>query len=385
MNNFDYYNPTKILFGKGKIASLAGEIPSGAKILVTYGGGSIKSNGVYDQVRTALQNHEWLEFGGIEPNPTYETLMKAVELVRKESVTMLLAVGGGSVADGTKFIAAAAEFAGEPWDILIRQAPVQSAVPLGVVMTLPATGSESNAFAVISRSSTQEKYAFSSPLIFPRFAVLDPEVTFSLPARQIGNGIVDAFVHVFEQYMTYPVGAPLQDRLSESILLTLLEVGPKTLVEPKQYEYRSSLVWCTTLGLNGLIACGVPQDWATHMIGHELTAVYGLDHAQTLAVVLPGLLRNRREEKREKLLQYAERIWGLTTGTDEERMEKAIQKTEDFFAKVGVPTRLSQYPIDAAKAPEIISARLDAHGFKALGERGSVTPDIARQILSTRL
>jgi len=384
MNNFSYFNPTKIIFGKGRIAALTREIPADAKVLVTYGGGSIKSNGVYEQVKDALKSHKWLEFGGIEPNPRYETLMQAVEIVKKESITMLLAVGGGSVADGTKFIAAAARFEGEPWDILSKQAPVKSAVPMGVVMTLPATGSESNGFAVISRNATQEKLSFGSPHCYPRFAVLDPQTTFSLPQRQIANGAVDAFIHVIEQYLTYPSSARLQDRLAESILLTLLEIGTKALQPDADYETRAELVWCATLGLNGLIGCGVPQDWSTHNIGHELTALYGLDHARTLAVVLPGVLRNRKHEKREKLLQYAERIWGITSGSEDERIESAITRTETFFESLGVATRLSQCGIDADTAPETVAARLAARGEK-LGEHGSITPDVINEILTSRL
>jgi NADP-dependent alcohol dehydrogenase len=298
---------------------------------------------------------------------------------------MLLAVGGGSVADGTKFIAAAARFEGEPWDILTRQAPVKSAVPLAVVMTLPATGSESNSYAVVSRNSTNEKLAFGSPYCYPVFAVLDPDTTISLPPRQIANGVVDAFIHTMEQYMTYPSAAPLQDRLAEAILLTLLEVGPKALSPDQDYDTRSNLMWCATLALNGLIGCGVPQDWSTHNIGHELTAVYGLDHAQTLAVVLPGVLRNRKEEKREKLLQYGDRIWGITSGSEDERIEAAIRKTEEFFESLGVATRLSKYGVDAASAPDTVAARLDARGDRSLGEHGSITPDVVREILSARL
>jgi len=271
MLNFTYQNPTKILFGKGQIANIGAEIPVGARVLLTYGGGSIHRNGVYEQTRQALAGRTVVEFGGIEPNPEYATLMRAVELGRAEKVDLLLAVGGGSVADGTKFIGAAIPFAGEPWDIVDQHAPVSAAVPLAVIQTLPATGSESNSFAVISRAGTGQKLAFSSPFGYPRFAVLDPETTFSLPPRQVANGIVDAFVHTLEQYLTYPVNAPLQDRFAESILQTLIEVGPRTLAAPTGYDLRAAFVWCATMALNGLIGVGVLQDWATHLIGHELT------------------------------------------------------------------------------------------------------------------
>ncbi len=381
MENFAFYNPVKILFGKGQIASIAQEIPTGAKVLVTYGGGSIKSNGVYEQVKTALAGHTFLEFGGIEPNPHLETLLKAVELIRSEGIDFLLAVGGGSVLDGTKFIAAAVNFEGDPWDILAKQAPVKTALPLGTVLTLPATGSEMNTNSVVTKWETQEKLFFASPLVFPKFSVLDPETTYSLPPRQIGNGIVDAFTHVVEQYLTYPVNAPLQDRWAESILQTLIEEGPKTLANPHDYESRANVVWAATLALNGLIGAGVPQDWTTHMIGHELTALHGLDHAQTLAVVLPNTLTVTRDRKREKLLQYASRVWGLVDGTEESRIDQAIQKTRDFFESVGVRTKLSDYGVGLDVIP-LITDRFEKRGFVALGEHQDVTPKVVEQILA---
>ena len=384
MNNFEYCNPTRILFGKGKIADLAREVPADAKVLVTYGGGSIRANGVYEQVKAALAAHRWLEFGGVEPNPRYETLMRAVDVVRREGVTMLVAVGGGSVADGTKFIAAAARFDGDPWDILDREAEVKSAVPLGVVLTLPATGSESNSFAVISKAATQQKRAFGSAHCYPRFAVLDPETTYTLPARQVGNGVVDAFVHTIEQYLTYPASAPLQDRLAEAILQTLIEVGPDALAKPRDYDTRATVMWSATLALNGLIGCGVPQDWSTHMIGHELTAVYGLDHAQTLAVVLPGIWRNRKADKREKLLQFAHRVWQVEAADEDAAIEAAIARTEAFFAAMGVATRLRDYGVDSGEAASAIASRLEARGARKLGERESVTPAVVHEVLRAR-
>jgi NADP-dependent alcohol dehydrogenase len=383
MNNFVFFNPVKILFGRGQIATLRAEVPAGARVLVTYGGGSVRSNGVLDQTRAALEGHAVIEFGGIEPNPVYETLMKAVEIVRREGVDFLLAVGGGSVLDGTKFIAAAARFAGEPWDIAAKGAPVEAAVPLGAVLTLPATGSEMNTFAVVSRQATGEKLPFSSPLVYPKFSIIDPETTFSLPPRQVGNGIVDAFAHVLEQYLTYPAEAPLQDRFAESILLTLIEEGPKTLANPRDYNARANLCWCATMALNGLIGAGVPQDWATHMIGHELTALRGLDHAQTLAVVYPGTLAVRREAKRAKLLQYATRVWGLT-GSEEDRIDGAIARTRAFFESVGVKTRLADYHVAPDVAPAI-SRRLSERGWTALGERQDISPQVVEEILSHSL
>jgi NADP-dependent alcohol dehydrogenase len=381
MENFAFYNPVKILFGKGQIANIAAEIPSDAKILMTYGGGSIKTNGVYEQVKSALSGRNLIEFGGIEPNPHFETLMKAVELVRNENIGFLLAVGGGSVLDGTKFIAAAVTFDGDPWDILAKNAPVTNAIPLGSVLTLPATGSEMNTNSVVTKWETKEKLFFSSPWVFPRFSVLDPETTFSLPPRQIGNGIVDAFTHTMEQYLTYPVNAPLQDQMAESILRTLIEEGPKTLANPTDYDARANFMWCATMALNGLIGVGVPQDWATHMIGHELTALHGLDHAQTLAIVLPSTLSIRRLSKWQKLLQYAQRVWSIVDGTEEERINEAINKTRNFFESVGVPTRLSSYCVASDTIPEIVD-RLEKRGMVALGEHQDVNPQVVEQILT---
>jgi len=385
MQNFAFHNPTKLYFGRGQIASVAVEIPLGSKVLMTYGGGSIKANRVYAQVQEALRDFQVLEFSGIEPNPSFETLMKAVELVRAESIDFLLAVGGGSVLDGTKFIAVAAPFqGGDPWDICAKGAVPVCALPLGAVLTLPATGSESNNYAVISRLSTREKLAFGHPLAFPRFAVLDPESTLSLPKRQIANGVVDAFVHVMEQYLTYPTFAPVQDQFSEGLLRTLIEVGPITLREPEQYEARAAFVWAATLALNGLIGAGVPQDWATHMIGHELTAAFGLDHAQSLAVVLPALLTERLDAKGDKLAQYAERVWNLKEGDAQTRAAQAIDHTRTFFESLGVKTRLKDYGIGAENVPALIDA-LEAHGMKALGERQDVTVDVSRRVLERAL
>ena len=384
MENFEFFNPVKIIFGKGQIAKLGGALPAGARLLVTYGTGSIKRNGVYDQVMANLQGHTVSEFSGIEPNPAYETLMKAVEVVKRERIDFLLAVGGGSVLDGTKFIAAAARFEGEPWDIVAKNAPVNAAVPLGAVLTLPATGSEMNCGAVVSRAGTQEKFPFASPLVYPKFSIIDPEVTFTLPARQVGNGIVDAFAHALEQYLTYPANAPLQDRFAESILLTLIEEGPKTLANPADYNSRANLCWCASMALNGLIGLGVPQDWTSHMVGHELTVLRGLDHAQTLAVVFPGTLAERKQAKRAKLLQYAERVWGLRTGAEDEKIDQAIQNTRTFFESVGVKTRLKDYGV-APDVVESVSKRLADRGWTTLGERQDIGPKQVEAILSHSL
>lgn len=379
MQNFTFHNPTRILFGQGRIADISREIPAGARVLITYGGGSVVKTGTLNEVKAALKDFTVFEFAGIEPNPTYETLMQAVELARHEQIDFLLAVGGGSVIDGTKFIAAAIPFAGEPWDILAKQAEIKSAIPFGSVLTLPATGSEMNSFSVVSRRASNDKLAFASPLVFPRFSVLDPTKTYTLPERQVANGVVDAFVHITEQYLTYPSDAKVQDRFAEGLLLTLIEEGPKALQEPENYAVRANLMWTATLALNGLIGAGVPQDWATHMLGHELTALHGLDHAQTLAVLLPAMLQVRREEKREKLLQYAERVWGLREGNAEVRIDQAIQYTRQFFEKMHVSTRLSDYGIGSDAIPALV-AQLQRHGMTALGEHQNLDIKRSQQV-----
>ncbi len=375
MQNFTLHNPTRILFGQGRIADISQEIPAGARILITYGGGSVVKTGTLNEVKAALKDYTVFEFAGIEPNPTYETLMQAVELARREQIDFLLAVGGGSVIDGTKFIVAAIPFAGEPWDILAKHAEIKSTIPFGSVLTLPATGSEMNSGAVVTRRASNDKLVFASPLVYPLFSVLDPTKTYTLPTRQVANGVVDAFVHITEQYLTYPADAKVQDRFAEGLLLTLIEEGPRALQEPENYAVRSNLMWTATLALNGLIGAGVPQDWATHMLGHELTALHGLDHAQTLAVLLPAMLQVRREEKREKLLQYADRVWGLREGDQDVRIGQAIKYTRQFFESMQVSTRLSDYGIGSDAIPALV-AQLQRHGMTALGEHQNF--DIAR-------
>ncbi|WP_026791859.1 iron-containing alcohol dehydrogenase [Pleomorphomonas oryzae] len=385
MQSFTYWNTTRIHFGKGQIARIAEEVPANAHVLITYGGGSVLKNGVMDQVRAALVGRTVFEFGGIEANPHFETLVKVADLARAEKIDFLLAVGGGSVADGTKFVAAAALFEGDPWDILVeRGTNVRAALPVGCVMTLPATGSEMNRNAVITRASTQDKLPMNSVHVMPRFSVLDPETTFSLPQRQTANGVVDSFMHVLEQYLTYPVGAKVQDRFAEGLLLTILEEGPKALSEPTNYAVRANLMWAATMALNDLLSRGVPGDWATHRIGHELTGLYGLDHAATLAVVLPSLLKVKRVQKREKLLQYAERVFGITTGSDDDRIDAAIERTRAFFEAMGVKTRLSDYGLNARIIPEVAD-KLREHWQVPLGEHRDVTPEVASEILELAL
>ncbi len=385
MLNFEFYNPTKIIFGAETVARLADLVPAKARVLILYGGSSAKKNGTLDEVKAALGTRVLQEFGGIEPNPGYETLMPAIEQVRREKIDFLLAVGGGSVIDGTKLVAAAVKFDGDPWEILLKHGKnVNEAIPFGTVLTLPATGSEMNSGAVITRKEMQAKLAFLSPRVFPQFSILDPTKTSTLPPRQIANGVADAFVHVVEQYLTYPAQGLVQDRFAEGLLQTLIEVGPKALSMVEDYDTRANLMWVAALALNGLIGAGVPQDWATHMIGHELTALYGIDHARTLAIVLPSLLKVQRGHKRAKLLQYAERVWQIKQGDADQRIDEAIRCTGQFFEDLGIKTRLSDYEL-GRDAIEKIVAQLEAHGMTALGEHRNISLDISRTILEGAL
>ncbi len=381
MNNFDFHNPTRILFGKGRIADLNEQLGADAKVLILYGGGSAERTGVLAQVREALVGRTLIEFGGIEPNPRYATALKAVEMIGQNDVTFLLAVGGGSVIDATKFIAAAAMYDGDPWEILTsRGCVVTEAMPFATVLTLPATGSEMNSGAVITNPEKGAKLPFSSPHCYPVFSILDPETTYTLPARQIANGVVDPFVHIVEQYLTYPSDARVQDGFAETLLRTLIELGPKALQMPEDYNIRANLMWTATLALNGLIGAGVPQDWATHMIGHEITALNGTDHARTLAIVLPALLQDQRGPKRDKLLQYASNVWDIHDGSDDTRIDAAIDATRAFFEQMGIKTRLGDYDVGAAEIERIVTALQD-HDMTTLGEHGAIAPSDARRIL----
>lgn len=383
MYSFEYKNPVKIIFGKNTIAKMANEIPKSSKVLITYGGGSIKKNGVYDQVVQALKDHEIYEFGGIEANPEYATLLKAVEIVKEKGIEFLLAVGGGSVLDGTKFISAASKFTGdEPWDILAKGAAVNEAIPLASVLTLPATGSEMNSFAVVSRREFQLKLAFGSPLVFPKFSVLDPMVMKSLPKRQKANGVVDAFIHVLEQYLTFPNEASVQDFWAEGVLKTLLVYGEKYVHEDFDYDVASNVMWAATCALNGMIGVGVAHDWATHGIGHEITALHGLDHAQTLAIVLPGMMKVMFDAKEEKIRRYAQNVFGISE--EEFTMEQAIAKTENFFNALDVKTRLSDYQIGKDAIPALIKNLAKGKEIK-LGEKALVTAEKVEAILEDRL
>jgi NADP-dependent alcohol dehydrogenase len=381
MLNFELYNPTNLVFGKGQIEKLASLVPQNAKILLAYGGGSIFKNGIHEQVITNLKGFEIVEFGGIEPNPHFETLMKAVDVIKAEKIDFILAVGGGSVIDGVKFISAAVNFEGNPMDILQKRLLIkENAIPFGAILTLPATGSEMNSGAVVTIESTQEKLAFGGSALFPKFSICDPTVITSLPQRQLQNGVVDAYTHVLEQYLTYPHEGMLQDRIAEGILQTLIEVGPGIVENPADYTLASNFMWSCTMALNGLIQKGVPSDWATHMIGHELTALYGIDHARTLAVVGPNLYRVMFETKKAKLAQYGKRIFGLS-GSEEEVANAAIEATVEFFHKMGMQTKLSDYTDNYQSTADFIVKRFDERGWKGLGERQLVTLDKVKEIV----
>jgi NADP-dependent alcohol dehydrogenase len=384
MLNFELYNPVNYVFGKGQMEKLTGLVPSNTKILIAYGGGSIFKNGVYDQVKAALPNHEILEFGGIEPNPRFETLMKAVELIRTEKIGFILAVGGGSVIDGVKFISAAVNFEGDAAEILKKRIlfkDVSKVIPFGTVLTLPATGSEMNSGAVVTLEATQEKLTLGGSALFPVFSIVDPTIITSLPKRQLQNGVVDAFTHVLEQYLTYPHDALLQDRISESILQTLIEIGPKVVENPSDYKLASNFVWCATMALNGLIQKGVPSDWATHMIGHELTALYEIDHARTLAIIGPNLYRVMFDTKKEKLAQYGQRVWKIQGNSIEEIAEKSIEKTVAFFHEMGMKTKLSENTENYEKTADFIVKRFEERGWKTLGEKQNISLDKVRTIV----
>ena len=383
MLNFELYNPTNLIFGKGQIEKLSALVPKGAKILLAYGGGSIFKNGIYNQVIENLKGFDIVEFAGIEANPHFETLMKAVAIIKEQNIDFILAVGGGSVIDGVKFISAAAHFDGNPIDILqkrIMTTDLTTIVPFGTILTLPATGSEMNSGGVITIESTQEKLSFGGSALFPKFSICDPTVIESLPKRQLENGVVDAYTHVLEQYLTYPHEGYLQDRIAESILQTLIQVGPEVVENPKDYALASNFMWSCTMALNGLIQKGVPSDWATHMIGHELTALYGIDHARTLAVVGPNLYRVMFETKKGKLAQYGKRIFNLT-GTEDEIANEAINKTVEFFHTMGMETKLSDYTKDFDKTADFIVDRFKERGWLGLGEKQNITLEKVKSIV----
>ncbi|MBU2018949.1 MAG: iron-containing alcohol dehydrogenase [Bacteroidetes bacterium] len=385
MINFEYHNPTKIVFGKdqyNRLPELIKSVTTGKNILITYGGGSIFKNGIYDKAIAHLSEFEIVEFGGIEANPEFDTLMKAVEICRTQKIDFILAIGGGSVIDGTKFICGATHYASDPWEVLERKpgCAFEKAIPFGSILTLPATGSEANSGAVISRSSLKTKRTMGGPNFFPAFSICDPTAVASLPKRQIANGIVDAFVHTLEQYLTYPTDNLLQERQAEAILSTLIEIGPKVMENPANYELAANLMWCATHALNGNLRCGVPTDWATHMIGHELTALFGIDHARTLAIIGPRLFENQFEIKKEKLTQYGKRVWNLS-GDENQIAKAAIEKTESFYQSLGIETRLGDYTSEHQATGQLIKDRFEEREWLRMGEKQSITPEVAKNIV----
>ena len=379
MNNFEFYNPVKVIFGKGVIARLSGLLPIDARILMLYGGGSIKKNGIYEQVTAALTGFNYAEFSGIEPNPHYETCMQAVEKIRNEGFNFLLAVGGGSVIDAVKFISAAVAYNDDPWDFFTKSIPVGETLPVGVVLTLPATGSEMNERAVISRISTNQKLGLHSKALYPQFAIMDPETSYSLPARQVANGVVDSFIHVVEQYLTYPADALVQDYFSESLMRIFIEEGKRVLEYPDNYAIRANLMWASANALNGWIGVGVPQDWSSHRMGYGLTTDYGMDHAQTLAIILPAVMRYMKKEKETKLLRMGAALFGIAEGTVDERIEQTIRDVELFFRHMGLKTRLSEAGL-GAEAIESVARPFELAGWK-LGEHGNISAKEVREIM----
>jgi NADP-dependent alcohol dehydrogenase len=386
MNNFEITTPTTLVFGKDQLPRISQLLKAQAadrKVIVLYGGGSIEKSGFLDKLKTELSDLELHFFKGIEANPEFTTLMKAVEYIREHKIGYMLAVGGGSVIDGTKFISGAVNYTGDPWDVL-TQVPgsvFTSAVPFGCILTIPATGSESNSGAVISRSELKEKRGMGGPLFFPKFALLDPTFVATLPKRQIANGVIDAYTHTMEQYLTFKGENLLQERYAEGILSTLIEIGEKVLENPADYELAANLMWCANQALNGVLRCGVTTDWATHMIGHELTALHGIDHAQSLAIIAPRLYEVKFESKKAKLTQYGKRVWNLE-GSDDQIARKAIAKTEEFFHKLSVKTRISEYTKDYHDTAKIIHDRFVQRGWLGLGENKDLTPKEAEYIVN---
>lgn len=388
ISNFTFNNPTKILFGKDRIKDIDSEIPNDAKVLILYGGGSVKKNGSYERAVQALGNREWGEFSGIEANPTFETLMKAVEKVRQEKYTYLLAIGGGSVIDGTKFVSAASLFSHDPVDLfgwgVGKGLPVEEVIPFGTILTLPATGSEMNAGAVITLVEKKAKVSFRGPKTFPVFSVLEPELTYTLPKRQLVNGLLDTFIHVMENYLTYPVGALLQDRYAESILQTLIEIAPRVVnVNEIHYNDRATFMWCATNALNGTINLGVPTDWSSHALGHEITLNHGLDHGRTLSIVLPAMMKVRKKQKWDKIVQYGKRVWHLE-GSEETIVEEAIQKTEMFFQSLEAPIRFSDVQLDETVIPALLEG-LDRHHKVNISEWKDLGIEEARKVYQAAL
>ncbi|BBI36379.1 iron-containing alcohol dehydrogenase [Cohnella abietis] len=351
MNSFELYNPTKLVFGADKIGQL-GELvtPYGKRILLVYGGGSIKSSGLYNDVLYQLEGIGAIvhELPGIEPNPRLATVNKGINICRAEKIDFILAVGGGSVIDAAKAIAAGALYDGDVWDFTVRQATIQEALPLGTVLTLAATGSEMNGNSVISNWETKQKRAMGSKLIYPKFSILDPKLTYTVPANQTVNGIVDIMSHVFEQYFSLTTDIPLQERFAESILLTVIENGEKALENGSDYDARANLLLAGTYALNGTLPNGVSTDWATHGIEHEVSAIYDIAHGAGLAIIFPNWMKHVYKERASKFVQYAVRVWGVDPNgkSDDEIALEGIEATRNYFTRIGAPATLGELGIN---------------------------------------
>ncbi|WP_282172993.1 iron-containing alcohol dehydrogenase [Cytobacillus firmus] len=366
MQNFTFYNPTKLIFGKDQLSQLQTEIPQyGKKVLVVYGGGSIKRNGLYDKVMAELTEigAEVFELAGVEPNPRISTVRKGVEICKNEGVDFLLAVGGGSVIDCTKAIAAGAKYDGDAWDLVIKKAFAAEALPFGTVLTLAATGSEMNAGSVITNWETNEKYGWGSPVTFPKFSILDPVNTFTVPRNQTVYGIVDMMSHVLEHYFHLEENTDFQDRMCESLLITIMEAAPKLLENLESYEHRATILYSGTMALNGILNMGYRGDWATHNIEHAVSAVYDIPHGGGLAILFPNWMKHNLNVKPERFKQLAVRVFNVDTAgkTDEEAALEGIEKLREFWNSIGAPSRLADYDIDDSKI-ELMADKATVNG-----------------------
>jgi alcohol dehydrogenase len=354
VQNFIFQNPTKLIFGKDQLVHLKTEIPRyGNKVLLVYGGGSIKRSGLYDKVLSLLNEigAQVFELSGVEPNPRVSTARKGVEICKQEGVDLILAVGGGSVIDCTKLIAAGAKYDGDPWDLVIKKASAKEALPFGTVLTLAATGSEMNSGSVITNWDTNEKYGWGSPLTFPKFSILDPVHTYTVPRDQTIYGMVDMMSHVIEHYFHLEDNTDLQDRMCEGLLLTVMETAPKLLADLENYDHRATILYCGTMALNGMLNMGYRGDWATHNLEHAVSAIYDIPHGGGLAILFPHWLEHNLHVKPERFKKFAVRVFGVNPEgkTAEEAGLEGIRKLREFWNSIEAPSRLADYDIDDSK------------------------------------